>query len=309
MAAQPAVRLRRRNEPSHRLAGLVVLFELVVLVGGLILVFGPRAGGVGGGGPLPTTPSIDPGTPSPSWSPRPTPTAPPATPSPTPLPPTPTPLPTPPATPTPAPTQPGPPDCTYADVLTEHHAYGEWSITLLDTIYRLPSAYAPGDLAGTSVAGLGGGYQVRSLILADLRAMADAARAAGAPIQVASAYRSYERQVTTFEHWVTLVGYERALRASARAGHSEHQLGTTLDFTSYGGRAPWDYADWATTTAGAWMQANAWRFGFVMSYPRDAESETCYQYEPWHYRYVGRELAAAIRGSGLTPREVLWGLQ
>ena len=57
------------------------------------------------------------------------------------------------------------------------------------------------------------------------------------------------------------------------------------------------------------MARNAPTFGFVMSYPRDLEDETCYAYEPWHYRYVGRELAARITESGLTPRRFLWEAQ
>ncbi len=51
---------------------------------------------------------------------------------------------------------------------------------------------------------------------------------------------------------------------------------------------------------------HAWRFGFVLSYPQDLTDRTCYAYEPWHYRYVGRDLAAAIHDSGLTPRRYLW---
>jgi D-alanyl-D-alanine carboxypeptidase len=57
------------------------------------------------------------------------------------------------------------------------------------------------------------------------------------------------------------------------------------------------------------MARNAWRFGFVMSYPKGREAETCYAYEPWHYRYVGREVAQAIHDSGLTPRRYLWELR
>ena len=79
--------------------------------------------------------------------------------------------------------------------------------------------------------------------------------------------------------------------------------------TSAGGAAPWEYGDWAHTPAGAWMAANAWRYGFVLSYPFGASDRTSYDYEPWHFRYVGRDLAAAIAGSGRTPREVLWELQ
>ena len=54
------------------------------------------------------------------------------------------------------------------------------------------------------------------------------------------------------------------------------------------------------------MAANAWRYGWLMSYPKGKRKFTCYSYEPWHYRYVGRELARDIHDSGLTPREYLW---
>jgi zinc D-Ala-D-Ala carboxypeptidase len=274
----------------------------------------PSAGG-------PTATADPTPTPTPTATPRPTRT-PHATPSPTATPtrsPTPTPTPAPVATPaptlpaaTPAPppqTGGGPPPCTYADVLTPHHGLGEWAITLLDTVYQLPSTYAPGDLVDTSAAGLNGGYAIRSLMLADLAAMAAAARANGTPIQVVSGYRSYAQQKATFDHWVSVGGYEQALRTSARPGHSEHQLGTAIDVTSAGGAAPWEYADWATTPAGAWMAANAWRYGFVMSYPPVPFELTCYSYEPWHYRYVGRDLAAQVTASGVVLRQLLWALQ
>ena len=58
--------------------------------------------------------------------------------------------------------------------------------------------------------------------------------------------------------------------------------------------------------AGAWLRVNAWKYGFVMSYPKGKTAVTCYQYEPWHYRYVGRTRARLIRSSGLTLREFLW---
>jgi zinc D-Ala-D-Ala carboxypeptidase len=304
MEPRPVTRQPHRTRSSGP-ARFVVLAEIVVLVLGLALVAGfgtPAPGPVGG---LPPFPSLGPTVP-PTAEPN-LPTAPPSL-SPTGSP-TPSPTPTPVPTPTPAPTPSGPPACAYDDVLTEHHAYRDWPVTLLDTIYRLPGAYAPIDLRSTSAAGLAAAYQIRALVIADLRAMTQAAQLAGAPIQVASAYRSYDQQIAAFQHWVDVVGYERALQVSARAGHSEHQLGTTLDFTSRGGLAPWEYADWATTPAGSWMRANAWTFGFVMSYPKGAIADTCYAYEPWHYRYVGRETAAAIHASDLTPREYLWRFQ
>lgn len=198
------------------------------------------------------------------------------------------------------------PKCAYQDVLTPFRGYGDWQRTLVDTILMVGSDYHPGDLVDSSRAGLNGGHALRTHVAADLKAMSDAARAAGRPIQVQSAFRSYATQKTTFEHWVKVGGYEHALRTSARPGHSEHQLGTTFDFTSLGGRPPWEYADWAALPAGAWMAQNAWRYGFVMSYPRNSFDRVCYEYEPWHYRYVGRDAAASVRASGLTLREWLW---
>ena len=198
------------------------------------------------------------------------------------------------------------PTCAYRDVLTKFRTYADWQRSLVDTIYMVGSDYYPGDMVDTSTAGLNGGYATRRHVVGDLKAMTDAARAAGRPIQVVSGFRSYATQQATFNHWVSVGGYEQALRTSARPGHSEHQLGTTFDFTSLGGRPPWEYSDWAALPAGAWMAANAWRYGFVMSYPKGAFAKVCYDYEPWHYRYVGRDVAAAIRSSGLTVREWLW---
>jgi zinc D-Ala-D-Ala carboxypeptidase len=198
------------------------------------------------------------------------------------------------------------PPCEIHDTLTKHRAISDWRRSLLDLEFRLSSSYAPTDLRSTADAGLNGGYKVRKHVLADLKAMARAARAAGARLSVQSAYRSYATQKATFDYWVDLHGWSVAIKESARAGHSEHQVGTTLDFRSYGGPAPWDVSDWATTKAGAWMKANAWKYGFIMSYPKGKTSVTCYTYEPWHYRYVGRERAAQIRASGLTMREFLW---
>jgi D-alanyl-D-alanine carboxypeptidase len=305
-----AQRPRRPGPPSRWLraaasiaASLVALVAWQLAVGALV----PRS--AGHGGPPPASPSTSPSQTVPP-TPRHTPAATPTrsatpTPSPSPSPPPATPRPTvaPTAIPTPDDALPG---GRYLDLLTARRAYADWPITMLDTIYMLPADYAPGDLVDSSAAGLNGGYPVRSIVVADLRAMARDARAAGVPLGVVSGYRSHAQQVATFSHWVAVSGYDAALRTSARPGHSEHQLGTTLDFTSSGGAAPWTYPDWAATPAGAWMKANAWRYGFVMSYPDGAFATTGYDYEPWHYRYVGRTQAAAITASGLAPREFLW---
>jgi len=305
------------------LSALATVAVSVGLVSTYVLVaLRPDFGGQPGPLPMPVPTLSESPSPSPTPRPTPKPTArptptstptPTATPLPTPVPtavPTPVPTPVPTAAPTPPPSTGSVlPTCAYMDVLTTHRGYGDWAITLLDTIYHLPAEYAPGDLVDSGTAGVTGGYPLRALVAADLREMAAAARAAGAPIRLVSGYRSHAQQQATFDYWVGVGGYEAALRTSARAGHSEHQLGTVIDVTSEGGAAPWEYADWAATPAGAWMASNAWRYGFVMSYPRGAFDVTCYDYEPWHYRYVGRDLAARIAGSGLAPRQVIWELQ
>ena len=190
------------------------------------------------------------------------------------------------------------PACVYRDILKARPAYSQYSTTLLDTIYRLPSTYYPGDLVST---GLRGGGLIRRIALTDLQAMDRAARLAGARFAVSSAFRSYSRQAFMFETRVALVGRAVALRTVARPGHSEHQLGTAVDFRSYDGRTPF-----ATTRAGAWIKANAWKFGWLMSYPSGKAAVTCYAYEPWHYRYVGRTVARLVHFSGLTVRQWIW---
>ncbi len=199
------------------------------------------------------------------------------------------------------------PECRYADRPTRHAEQDSWRITLLDPIHRLPAEYVPELLVSTTQAGLQAGYEVRPEVVDDLRAMAEASRAADAEIAVRWAYRSYGEQAGAFAYWTRQAGLERALRFSARPGHSEHQLGTALDFRSADSlRAPWDYDDWGDTPAGTWMRQNSWRYGFVLSYPRGMSEETCYDYEPWHFRYVGRELAEAVHASGRSLRRYLW---
>ncbi|HEY8238478.1 MAG TPA: D-alanyl-D-alanine carboxypeptidase family protein [Candidatus Limnocylindrales bacterium] len=198
------------------------------------------------------------------------------------------------------------PDCRYDDILTTPRGYGDWSITLVDTILRLPKSYAPPDLVRVVNLGVPGRGKVRAVIAEDLKAMSDAAAAANAAIAVSSAYRSYADQQAVFRSWVARYGYKRALQISARPGHSEHQLGVTIDFRSQPDDGGELATSWAGTPAGKWMKAHAWEYGFLMSYPKGTMALTCYDWEPWHFRYVGRELAAKIHASGLTPREYLW---
>jgi len=181
------------------------------------------------------------------------------------------------------------------------------ALTILDRTYALAPDDAPADLVPASeagFAGIEGERLVSAAIVDDLAAMRAAWRSAGMAIMLESAYRSYRDQAATFAFWMALHGYEGALVRAARPGHSEHQLGTALDLVSLGwsGRV----GDWATESAeGAWMAAHGWEYGFVMSYPDGAQAETCFSYEPWHYRWVGREVAAAQHARGIALRRYL----
>lgn len=207
------------------------------------------------------------------------------------------------------------PACAYGDqpALLAHP--DQWQYTLLDTTYRLDPEYVPPELVSLSTVlapvapgqyVASEGHQLRPEAARALVGLFREAEEAGVQLAVQSAYRSYEYQRSTFEHWVAVDGYEVALLTSARAGHSEHQLGTAVDLRSRHGPPAWDLEDWAATPEGAWVAANAHRHGFVMSYPRDEEARSCYSYEPWHFRYVGPELAATLHATDEPPRLHLW---
>jgi D-alanyl-D-alanine carboxypeptidase len=194
------------------------------------------------------------------------------------------------------------PTCRLDDIPTVPRDYDSWSMTLVDWILDVGPDYKPPDLVSISNAGVTGGGQIRKVAFDDLQAMANAARAAGTPLGNVSSYRSYRTQAALFNSYVNGYGFKRAITFSARPGHSEHQLGLTIDFAP-GGRSVFVSED---VGAGKWLSNNAWKYGWLMSYPKGKKALTCYRYEPWHYRYFGRDLAKAIHDSGLTTREYLW---
>jgi LAS superfamily LD-carboxypeptidase LdcB len=198
--------------------------------------------------------------------------------------------------------------CAYGDVPTTDRAYSDWSSTLLDTTYRLPSTYVPPDLRYTTgISHVSGRFRIRNVAYADLKALAGAARAAGAAINLTSTFRGYASQQATYDYYVRSLGAVGGLLRAARPGHSEHQLGLTIDVMGFDGVSPSNFTDWTVSKAGAWMRDNAWRYGWLMSYPKaSSPAITCYAYEPWHYRYVGRTVAKAVHDAGLTLREYLW---
>jgi D-alanyl-D-alanine carboxypeptidase len=199
-----------------------------------------------------------------------------------------------------------PPDCVKGDLPAEASRPADWPRTLLDTRFRLSASDVPPNLVSVGEAGFknAGGFLIRGIVIDDLKALRQAATVAGNPIAIVAAYRSFDQQAALFKRRKQQLGLDQAERKTARAGHSEHQLGTAIDFKTLGEtdvNVRWDF-----TPTGRWMLDNAWQFGFIQSYPQAKSAITCYGYEPWHYRYFGRDVALAIHQSGLTVREYLW---
>ena len=184
----------------------------------------------------------------------------------------------------------------YENVITVSN--GDSKLVLVNKNYALDSSYAPSDLVLPNVLALGH-EQNKTIYLREeasqhLEQLFSAAeQEAGLIFLARSGYRSYETQVSLYQRYVDQNGQEAADRFSARAGHSEHQTGLAIDVTadSVNGQLTTEFGK---TAEGIWLKDNAHRFGYIIRYLEGRESETGYQYEPWHIRYVGLDAATEI---------------
>jgi len=124
------------------------------------------------------------------------------------------------------------------------------------------------------------------------RLLADAALS-GQPLFVISAYRSFGTQESLKSAYAMRYGTTKANSFSADQGYSEHQLGTTIDFTTPA--LGTGFTKFEAASAYAWLNKNAHKYGFILSYPKQ---NTYYQFEPWHWRFVGVALATKLHESG-----------
>ena len=124
----------------------------------------------------------------------------------------------------------------------------------------------------------------------------------GGSLVFGSGYRSAAKQKLFYNSYVAKDGKKAADSYSARPGHSEHQTGFAADVTSPSGKCHLQIC-WEDTPEGQWLASNSWRYGFIIRYPNGKTNITGYQYEPWHVRYVGKDLAAKIHESGQTLEE------
>ncbi len=163
-------------------------------------------------------------------------------------------------------------------------------------VYFLNEHYAPThviDIPATYSVNDGTVYQIHAQVSPFLEKMLADARSQGLDLLITSAYRSFATQARIKTVNETKFGTTKANTFSADQGYSEHQLGTTLDFaTSKTGAS---FAKFGDTAEYAWLTNNAYRYGFILSYPK---GNSYYVYEPWHWRFVGIDLATRLHNEG-----------
>lgn len=146
----------------------------------------------------------------------------------------------------------------------------------------------------------------------ELQSMMDDCRAAGLSPIICSSYRTYEKQQDLFEQQVQefinqgygkLDAQKKAAGAVARPGTSEHELGLAVDIVDENNQRLNQYQE--NTAVQRWLMQNSWRYGFILRYPSDKTDITGIQYEPWHYRFVGKEAARIIYENNWTLEEYL----
>ena len=166
---------------------------------------------------------------------------------------------------------------------------------LVNKSISLPDDYIPDDLVR-----INSKYADRDLYLVkeantNLEKMLDEAKSNNLDIRVISAYRSYDYQKTLYNRYYEKDG-TLADTYSAKPGHSEHQTGLCIDIDN----RKTDYEHFSSTEEYKWMIDNSYKYGFILRYPKNKESITGYQYESWHYRYVGKEIATYIHKHNIT---------
>ena len=167
------------------------------------------------------------------------------------------------------------------------------SLFLVNRTYTIPSSYEPEDLTKPNVRRASESVLLRESAARALENMfAAAEEEAGLCLVALSGYRSYSTQAAIHTRKVNSVGKKAALRVSAPAGASEHQLGLAMDIcTAYDSSLTERFF---STPEGKWVEENCSRFGFIIRYRAEWEEITGYAYEPWHVRYVGEEHARLI---------------
>lgn len=156
---------------------------------------------------------------------------------------------------------------------------------IVNKTYSLPSSY------GTSLT---------STTKNAFNKMQAAAKLDGINIYIASGFRSYQTQNRLYNNYVARDGKAKADTYSARPGHSEHQSGLAFDICSHDldGQNACINSNFDNTDQAKWLAQNAYKYGFILRYPKGKTNETGYKYESWHFRYVGTDLSTKLYNNG-----------
>ncbi|MBY0122741.1 D-alanyl-D-alanine carboxypeptidase family protein [Bacillus sp. S/N-304-OC-R1] len=180
-------------------------------------------------------------------------------------------------------------------------------MALVNKQYSLPDGYEPEDLMRPNVMFSFGDQDIEKAYLRQeaakaLEAMFTEAKKYDLHFFAVSGYRSFDRQKAVFDAEVNKYGEEKAVQAVAIPGSSEHQTGLAMDISSQSNNFELS-EEFGDTKEGKWAAENAHRFGFILRYPKGKEEITGYKFEPWHFRYVGKDAAKTIYEKHLTLEE------
>ena len=173
------------------------------------------------------------------------------------------------------------------------------TLMIVNKHYKIENNYKPGNLV-TVLSEHGYPNKIRADVYEEFKKMYNAAKNDNVSIFIASPYRSYSDQNALYTYYVNTDGKKNADTYSARPGFSEHHTGLAMDLIPEYGL---DLDTFENSDGFKWMQENAYKYGFILRYPKDKEYITGYIYEPWHYRYVGISAATTIKNEGLTFEE------
>ena len=170
---------------------------------------------------------------------------------------------------------------------------------LVNKYYYVGEKYVPENLESLPLSYSRSGMKLTSVAKSALEELINAAKKDNMTILVTSSYRSYEYQVKLYNQYAEENSKEEADTYSARPGYSEHQTGLAVDI--HNGKKV--YTDFESTEEFNWMQENAYKYGFILRFPKDKVNETGYIYESWHYRYVGKDIAKYIHKNNISFEE------
>ena len=173
-------------------------------------------------------------------------------------------------------------------------------LVLVNKYHKLSSDYVPSDLEILSSKYAVGTQKLRKEAKDKFMEMCDAAKEDGISIKAGSTYRSYSYQQGLYNRYVNRDGKKEADRYSARAGYSEHQTGLAIDILN--GKNEFIDED---NKEYDWLVNNCYKFGYILRYTKEDEAITGYQFESWHFRYVGTDVAMVIKDTGLTYDEYM----